>query len=78
MGLADSGNGVSAVLDMSRFWFINPELTVHVHREPQGEWLLLDACTTISAGGTGLATSRLSDRSGEVGRAAQSLLVGAR
>lgn len=78
MGVADSGNGVSAVLDLSRFWFINPELTVHVHREPAGEWLLLDAQTTISAGGTGLATSVLSDQQGPVGRGAQSLLVGER
>src|SRR5919198_1227289 len=29
---ADSGNGVSAVLDYRRFLFVNPDLTVHLQR----------------------------------------------
>jgi hypothetical protein len=78
LGVADSGNGVSAVLDWSRFHFINPELTVHVLREPVGDWVCLDAATEIAAGGVGLARSLLSDRSGPVARGMQSLLVAAR
>lgn len=78
MALADCGNGVSSMLDLSRYLFINPELTVHVHREPEGEWLLLDAETAVSKGGAGLATSVLSDSRGPVGRGAQSLLVAPR
>jgi hypothetical protein len=39
---------------------------VHIHREPAGEWICLDATTTITPGGAGLATSVLSDRSGPV------------
>ena len=58
-----------------RWHFINPELTVHLHREAAGEWICLDAQTTISAGGTGLATSVLSDLDGPVGVGAQSLLI---
>jgi hypothetical protein len=72
---ADSGNGASAELDISRWLFINPELTVHLHREPAGEWICLDAQTAISPGGTGLATSTLSDLDGPVGVAAQSLFI---
>jgi len=75
---ADSGNGVSAELDISRWLFINPELTVHLHREPAGEWICLDAATTITPGGAGLATSALSDLDGPVGVAAQSLLIAPR
>ena len=30
-------NGVSAVLPLDRWLFINPELTVHLRREPRGE-----------------------------------------
>ena len=33
---ADSGNGASWELDISRWLFINPELTVHLHRDPVG------------------------------------------
>lgn len=78
VAVADSGNGVSQVFPLDRTLFINPELTVHLHREAAGEWILLDAETVASAGGTGLATSVLSDRGGRVGRGAQALLVAPR
>jgi hypothetical protein len=76
--VADSGNGISSELNMNKWHFINPELTVHLHREPVGEWVCLDATTTISAPGVGLATSVLSDLDGPVGVGAQSLLVARR
>lgn len=78
MAVADSGNGVSNELDLRRWLFINPELTVHLHREAVGEWVCLDARTVISPGAAGLATSVLSDRQGLVGVGAQSLLVAPR
>ncbi len=75
---ADSGNGVSWELDIRGWLFINPELTVHLHREPAGEWICLDAQTAITPGGAGLATSVLSDLDGPVGVAAQSLFIAPR
>ena len=78
LAVADSGNGLSSELDMTRWHFINPELTVHLHREPVGEWVCVDARTTISPGGAGLATTALSDLDGPVGVGAQSLLVAPR
>ena len=75
MAVADSGNGASGELDLRHWLFINPELSVHLHREPVGEWLCLDATTAISRGGVGLATSVLSDLDGPVGVGAQALLV---
>jgi hypothetical protein len=72
---ADAGNGVSAGLDYRRFVFINTELTVHLLREAAGEWICLDAQTRFGAPGLGLAESRLSDTGGQLGRAAQTLLV---
>jgi hypothetical protein len=76
--VADSGNGLSGTLDITSWYFINPELTVHLHREASGEWIMVDARTTISAGGAGLATTTLCDREGPVGTGAQSLLIRAR
>jgi hypothetical protein len=75
---ADSGNGVSAALDYRRYLFINPDLTVHLGRAPEGEWVCLDAQTTVSRQGVGMAVSTIYDRRGPIGRGLQSLLVGAR
>ena len=75
---ADFGNGVSASLPFERFLFINADLHVHLHRQPRGEWIGLDARTLLHAGGTGLAESVLHDLDGPVGRAFQSLVVGVR
>ena len=72
---ADFGNGVSHVLDWSEWLFINTDLTVHLHREPAGEWVLLDARTRVEATGAGLAESRLFDEHGPIGVSAQSLFV---
>ncbi len=76
--VADSGNGASSELPLSDFLFINPEVSVHLHRMPVGEWIGLQASTAISADGVGLAESRLFDRQGAIGRGAQPLLVGPR
>jgi acyl-Coa thioesterase superfamily protein/acyl-CoA thioesterase superfamily protein len=73
--VADSGNGVSNRLNPSEWWFINTELTVHVHREPAGEWIALDAATVIGPHGVGTALSTLHDLRGPVGTGAQALLV---
>jgi hypothetical protein len=73
--IADSGSGVSAVLDPARFLFINVDLTVVLQRDPAGEWLLLDAATSIGDQGTGRAETIVSDRGGACGSALQTLLV---
>jgi Thioesterase-like superfamily len=78
LAVADSGNGLSSELDITGWQFINPELTVHLHRMAVGEWICLDAATAISAGGAGLATSALYDLDGPLGAGAQSLLVARR
>jgi hypothetical protein len=75
---ADSGNGVSAVLDHARYVFINTDLTVHLHRLPAGDWVCLDAVTLPEPHGVGMADTALYDERGRLGRALQSLFVAAR
>ena len=75
---ADSGNGVSSELDFARYLFINTDLTVALHRHPVGEWVCLDARTTIQPTGIGLAESRIFDQDGPIGRGLQSLFVAPR
>ncbi|MDQ1704321.1 MAG: hypothetical protein QOF18_687 [Frankiaceae bacterium] len=78
MAIADSGNGASNVLPMGGWFFINPDLTVHLAAQPAGEWICLDAQTRVDPNGFGLASSRLFDRTRLVGLGAQSLYIGPR
>ncbi len=75
---ADSGNGVSSVLDWRRWLFINPDLTVYLHRPPVGEWVCLQARTTLEPAGLGIAESVVFDRTGPVARGLQSLFIAPR
>lgn len=75
---ADSGNGISAVLDLARYIFVNSDLTINLLRRPLGEWICVDARTLLAPNGCGLAESRLFDEAGLIGRATQSLVVRAR
>jgi Thioesterase-like superfamily len=76
--IADVGNGISAVLDPMKYLFINVDLTVHLERMPEGEWVLVDAATRPRPNGVGSAESELSDGEGRIGRAVQTLLFAER
>lgn len=73
--VADAGNGVSAVVDFTELSFVNPDLSVHLHRDPVDEWIGVEARTTIQPTGAGLATTVLHDATGPVGTGNQSLFV---
>lgn len=75
---ADSANGISAVLPVDGWLFVPTELTLHIVRPPDGEWLRMDASSWVRPGEVGLATSVLYDRHGLVATSAQSMLVAAR
>ena len=72
---ADFGNGISASLTRGAYLFINPDLTIYLHRSPVGEWIGLDAQTTAEPDGVGMAESVLHDERGRIGRSMQALLV---
>jgi len=72
---ADFGNGMSWALPFDRYVFVNTDLTVHLHRQPVGEWICVDARTVASPTGVGLTTTMLSDTSASVGSATQTLFV---
>ncbi len=75
---ADSGNGVSASLDISRYLFVNCDLTINLFRRPVGEWICLEARSLFGGNGCGLAETALYDEAGVIGQATQSLAVRAR
>jgi hypothetical protein len=78
MACVDSASGISAALDPASWGFLNTELTVHVLRPPVGEWVCVDAETTLGSGSVGIATSSVYDERGLVARSGQALLVAKR
>lgn len=72
---ADFGNGVSASLDFSRYSFVNPDLTVTLHRPAVGEWICVDARTRLGPPGVATAEANLFDSEGPIGRSIQTLMV---
>lgn len=72
---ADFGNGISGLDIFGDLMFINPDLTIHLHRLPVGEWVCLDAQSHYEPHGVGLAVSALYDERGPIGRSMQSLLL---
>ncbi|WP_104087502.1 thioesterase family protein [Arthrobacter sp. GMC3] len=77
LGLVDCANGVAARLSPTPggYMFPNVDLTLHIHREPVGDWLGLDTRVTLSGDGIGLTSSVLHDVNGPFGRAEQILTV---
>jgi hypothetical protein len=75
VAVSDFGNGIGSELVFGSHLFINPDLTVYLHRPPEGEWVCLDARTRFGPPGTGMAESALWDVRGRIGRALQSLYV---
>ena len=75
MTCVDSASGISAALDPATWSFMNTEITVHLLREPVGDWVCVDAETTLGPAATGIATATVHDEVGLVARTTQSLLV---
>lgn len=78
LAVADSGNGASSEVELARWLFVNPDLTVVVARPPEGPWICLDARTRLAGDGTGSAETVLWAESGRVGLGLQSLFVAPR
>lgn len=75
MAAADFGNGVSGSLAHEDWVYINPDLTAHLIRPPQGEWVGMRTASRYAPAGAGLAESELFDTAGRLGRSCQSLFV---
>jgi hypothetical protein len=75
VAVADSGSGLSSVLSFDDWLFINTDLSLHLHRLPEGEWIYMSAQSTLEPNGIGLAETDLYDQRGRVGTGAQALMV---
>jgi hypothetical protein len=73
--LVDTANGIAVRADPATLLFPNTDLTVHLVRQPVGDWVGLDTTVSYGADGVGLTASVLYDLEGPVGRAAQTLTL---
>ncbi|SDR65674.1 thioesterase family protein [Agrococcus carbonis] len=75
IGLIDAANGI-AVREAPDAWgFPNLDLTVHLHREPEGAWVGFDTTVSFGPSGQGITHTALHDERGHVGFSSQTLTV---
>lgn len=77
LGLVDTANGVSTLVEPVDWMFPNTDLTVHLHRAPApvDGWVGLQTHVTFGPTGLGITSTVLHDQRGPVGRAQQILTV---
>lgn len=75
IALVDTANGIAARQDPTAWMFPNTDLTIHLHRRPEGPWTGLDTAVSFGPTGHGVTSTVLHDRQGPVGRAEQILTV---
>ncbi|TFV86570.1 thioesterase family protein [Blastococcus sp. CT_GayMR16] len=73
--MTDAASGISAALDWKSATFANVDLSVALHRPPQGDWLGMDATTVLGGAGAAQCYAVLFDEAGAIGRSTQSLFV---
>ncbi|MBS0364882.1 MAG: thioesterase family protein [Proteobacteria bacterium] len=73
--LVDTANGLAVREQPDRAFYANVDLTVHFIRQPGPGWVGFDTRVSFGPTGLGETLSVLSDSSGPVGTAAQSLTV---
>lgn len=75
LAAADFGHGISWELPFSDYTWANADLSVHLLRPARGEWIGLEARTTIDRTGQGLARTELYDGDGHIGTALAGLVI---
>ena len=73
--LADCGNAFSRHFEPNEIMFVNPDLTIALHRDPVGDWFGSKAVSQWQPTGIGLADAVLFDDLGPVGKAMQTMIL---
>lgn len=64
---ADFASGLAATLDARTWTYLNPDVNLHLLREPVGEWIAVDATAHVAGDGIGHSVAVLHDEVGVVG-----------
>ena len=70
---ADFSSGVSQIVDMREWTFVNPEISLYFFRPPEGDWILIRSRTRVGSNGAGLVTASLSDAQGPFAEVMQAM-----
>ncbi len=63
---ADFASGVGQIVDMREWTFINPEISLHFFRPPEGDWILIRSRTRAGANGAGPTMATLERSQGRI------------
>jgi len=72
---ADFGNGLAPIVRPDQFSFLNADISLHLARLPQGEWLNLKARTLAGGNGLAVTCTEIGDSLGQAGWSHQSLII---
>jgi hypothetical protein len=75
IGLVDTANGIAVRVPTTDWFFPNVDLSIHLHRQPAGEWIGLDTTVVFGPDGHGVTSTTLHDQDGPIGRAEQMLTI---
>lgn len=73
--IGDFGTNIAPPADISAFTCANLDVTLHLSRLPEGEWILVDARSEVTGNGVGMIHMRLGDRQGMIGTAHQGIFI---
>ena len=73
--LSDLANGNAQALDPRDWMFVNPDITLYLHRYPVGDWLAMTSSAAQSSSGIGVTETRLFDTTGPIGHILQAQLL---
>ena len=73
--IADCGNGIGRNAGFNVASYVNPDVTIALHRLPNSRWLASDAISHWQPSGIGLSQATLFDKLGPIGVAVQTLIV---
>ncbi|HJE91332.1 MAG TPA: thioesterase family protein, partial [Dietzia timorensis] len=74
-GMFDLANGIAVRADPEKVIYPNIDLTAHLFRQPEGEWVGYDTRVSFGGEGVGLTETVLHDMHGPVGTSSQILTV---
>lgn len=75
VALVDTANGIAVRQNPASCMFPNLDLSIHLYRQPVGQWTGLDTTVVFGPAGQGLTSTVLHDIRGPIGAAQQILTV---
>ncbi len=75
---SDLGNGIAHIRMDDGMGFINTDITLYLHREPDSDWICLDVASAAEPHGIGLIRGTVYDTAGPVGSLTEAILANPR